>query len=251
MSVILCDALKGNHVMTKKLSKVLGFTTVTSAAILCAGLSSHALAIAPFQASYQFSYNNKNLGSATRTLSQQGNNWTYVFNAKAGGIASASETSQFSFVDNKITSQKFSRSSKILIHNNTMSINFNPNTKVVNTKKDDTARSFPWQAGALDELNAELQIREDLKSNSLRTKYLIADAKALDERRFVKQGTETIKTNYGTFSTIKVVMQHDKPERNTVFWLAPKLDYLPVKMAHNDGKSSYGLLLTGYSGKTN
>ena len=228
--------------MTKKLLKVVG---ITSAAILSVSLSSHALAMAPFQASYQFSYNNKNLGSATRTLSQQGNSWTYQFIAKAGGIASASETSYFSFADNKITSQKFSRSSKILIHNNTMSINFNPSSKVV------MARSFAWQAGALDELNAELQIREDLKNNSLRTKYLIADAKALDERRFVKQGTETIKTNYGTFSTIKVVMQHDRPERNTVFWLAPKLDYLPVKMAHNDGKSSYGLLLTGYTGKTN
>ncbi|ENU31760.1 hypothetical protein F991_00529 [Acinetobacter sp. CIP-A165] len=243
--------LKGHRIMTKKLSKVLGITTVSSAAILCASLSSHALAMTPFQASYQFSYNNKNLGSATRTLSQQGNNWTYQFTAKAGGIASASETSQFGFVDNKIISQKFSRSSKILIHNNTMSINFNPNSNVINTKKDDKSRSFAWQAGALDELNAELQIREDLKNNTLRTKYQIADAKALDDRRFVRQGTETIKTNYGTFNTIKVVMQHDKPERNTVFWLAPQLDYLPVKMAHNDGKSSYGLLLTGYSGKSN
>lgn len=252
MSVLLCDSLKGNHVMTKKLSKVLGFTTVTSAAILCAGLSSHALAMAPFQASYQFSYNNKNLGSATRTLSQQGNNWTYVFNAKAGGIASATETSQFSFVDNKIISQKFSRSSKVLIHNNTMSINFNPASKVINTKKDNKTRSFAWQAGALDELNAELQLREDLKNgNTLQPRYLIADDKAVDERRFVKQGNETVKTNYGTFNTIKVVLQHDKPERNTVFWLAPKLDYLPVKVTHNDGKSSYGLLLTGYSGKTN
>ncbi len=234
--------------MTKKFLKVAG---MTSAALLSVSLSSHALAMAPFQASYQFSYNNKNLGSATRTLSQQGNNWTYQFSAKAAALASASETSQFSFTNNKINSQKFSRSSKVLIHNNTMSISFNPGSKVVNTKKDDKARSFAWQAGALDELNAELQIREDLKNNALKSKYLIADAKGLDERRFVKQGTESVKTPYGTFNTIKVVMQHDKPERNTVFWLAPQLDYLPVKMAHNDGKSSYGLLLTGYSGKTN
>ncbi|HAD69341.1 MAG TPA: DUF3108 domain-containing protein, partial [Acinetobacter radioresistens] len=46
-------------------------------------------------------------------------------------------------------------------------------------------------------------------------------------------------------------MQHDKAERNTVFWLAPKLDYLPVKVTHQDGKTSYGLLLTGYKGPTN
>lgn len=237
--------------MIQKLSTLFKITTVMSSAILCTALSSHASAMAPFQASYQFSYNDKNLGSATRILSQQGNNWTYKFSAKAGGIASATETSQFSFTSNKISSQKFSRNSKILIHNNTMNINFNPTAKTINTQKDDKARSFTWQAGVLDELNAELQVREDLKNNGLQTHYLIADAKAVDERRFIKQGTENIKTNYGTFSTIKVVLQHDKPERNTVFWLAPKLDYLPVKVTHNDGKSSYGLLLTGYSGKMN
>ncbi|RSR40797.1 DUF3108 domain-containing protein, partial [Acinetobacter baumannii] len=64
-------------------------------------------------------------------------------------------------------------------------------------------------------------------------------------------GNEKIKTSYGTFDTVKVVLQHKKPERSTIFWLAPKLDYLPVKVSHIDGKTSYGLLLTSYTGKTN
>ncbi len=69
--------------MTKKLLKVVG---ITSVAILSVSLSSHVLAMAPFQASYQFSYNNKNLGSATRTLSQQGNAGAAV--ASFGGFGS-------------------------------------------------------------------------------------------------------------------------------------------------------------------
>lgn len=131
-----------------------------------------------------------------------------------------------------------------------MNINFDAAKKMISTQKDDKKASFTWKAGALDELNAELQIREDLQRNALKTQYLIADAKGLENRHFIKQGTETIKTNYGTFNTIKVIMQHDKASKNTVFWLAPKLDYLPVKMSHNDGKSSYSLLLTDYSVKT-
>ena len=237
--------------MAKNVLKTIGLAAAYSSAMLLTAVSTHALAMSPFQANYQFSYNGKNMGTATRTLSKSGQQWNYVFAAKAGSIASATETSRFTFNNGKISSNSFSRTSKILVHNDKLTINFNPSSKTINTKKDDKARSFAWKAGVLDELNAELQIREDLKSNSLKTKYLIADAKALDDRRFVKQGTETIKTNYGTFNTIKVVMQHDKAERNTVFWLAPQLDYLPVKMAHNDGKSSYGLLLTGYTGKTN
>lgn len=237
--------------MATKFLKSFGIATGISTTLLLAGFSSHALAMSPFQANYQFTYNNKGMGSATRALSQQGNNWTYNFTAKAGGIASASETSKFSFANGKIGSQSFSRTSKILIHNNTMNINFNPNSKTISTKKDDKARSFAWQTGVLDELNAELQVREDLKNGSLKTSYPLADAKEVENRRFVKQGNEKIKTSYGTFDTVKVVLEHGKPDRNTIFWLAPKLDYLPVKVSHVDGKTSYGLLLTSYTGKTN
>ncbi|ANF82538.1 hypothetical protein A3K93_10280 [Acinetobacter sp. NCu2D-2] len=224
--------------------------SLTTAVVFTAALTGQAFAMSPFQASYQFSYNGKNVGSATRTLSHSGNNWTYVFAAKAAGIASATETSHFTFNNGKISSSSFSRTSKVLVHNNTMSIKFNPSSKTINTKKDDKARSFAWRSDVLDELNAELQIREDLKSSGLKSSYHLADAKEIESRRFVKSGTENVKTNYGTFSTIKVVMKHDKPGRETIFWLAPKLDYLPVKVTHVDKKSSYGLLLTGYKGTT-
>ena len=237
--------------MAHNVLKTIALASGVSTTLLFAGFSSQAFAMSPFQASYQFSYNGKNMGSATRTLSKSGNNWTYVFAAKAGAIASATETSHFSLNGNNIISNNFSRSSKILVHNNTMSIKFNPNAKTINTKKDDKARSFAWKSGVLDELNAELQLREDLKASGLKSSYAIADAKEVESRRFVKQGTEKIKTSYGTFDTIKVVMKHDKPNRDTIFWLAPKLDYVPVKVSHQDGKTSYGLLLTGYKGSMN
>lgn len=237
--------------MAKTVFKTLVMTTGLSSAILFTGISSQAFAMTPFEASYQFSYNGKNMGSATRTLSKSGNNWTYVFAAKAGGIASATETSRFTFNNGKIGSSSFSRSSKVLVHNNTMSINFNPSSKSISTKKDDEKRSFAWRADVLDELNAELQIREDLKNSGLKGNYNIADAKEVEGRKFIKQGSETVNTKYGSFNTIKVVMKHSKPGRETIFWLAPKLDYLPVKVSHVDKKTSYGLLLTDYKGASN
>ena len=232
--------------MAKTLFKTLSMATGVSTAMLLVGFSSNALAMSPFQASYQFAYNGKNLGSATRTLTQSGNNWSYIFSAKAIGMASATETSRFGFSNGQINSSNFSRTSKILVHSDTMTINFNPNSKTINTKKKDTPRSFAWKAGALDELNAELQVREDLKAGGLKSSYLIADAKGLDSRRFVKQGTETVKTPAGTYNTIKVVLTHDNNSKSSIFWLAPQLDYAPVKMSHIDGSTSYNLTLTGY-----
>ena len=115
--------------------KTLGLAAGVSTALLFTGFASQTFAMSPFQASYQFNYNGKNMGSATRTLSKSGNNWSYVFVAKAGAIASATESSMFSLNGTAITSQSFKRSSKILVHNNTMSINFNPSSKTINTKK--------------------------------------------------------------------------------------------------------------------
>ena len=110
--------------MAHNVLKTIALASGVSTTLLFAGFSSQAFTMSPFQASYQFSYNDKNMGSATRTLSKSGNNWTYVFAAKAGAMASATETSRFSLNVSQIMSNSFSRSSKILVHNNTMSINF-------------------------------------------------------------------------------------------------------------------------------
>ena len=68
-------------------------------------------------------------------------------------------------------------------------------------------------------------------------------------------GNKTISTKKDdkarSFAWQAGVLDDKKPERSTIFWLAPKLDYLPVKVSHIDGKTSYGLLLTSYTGKTN
>lgn len=238
--------------MAHNVWKTIALASGVSTILMFAGFSSQAFAMSPFQASYQFEYNGKNMGSATRTLSKSGNNWTYVFVAKAGAMASATETSHFSLNDEgHILSNSFIRHSKVLVHNNSMSINFNPSAKIIHTKKDKQANSFAWVSGALDELNAELQLREDLKASDLKSSYPITDAKGVELRRFIKQDNEQVTTFYGTFDTIKVVMKHNKPDRDTIFWLAPKLDYAPVKVFHQDGKTSYGLLLTGYKGITN
>lgn len=133
--------------MAHNVLKTIAMASSVTTTLFFAGFSSQAFAMSPFQASYQFSYNGKNLGSATRTLSQSGNNWTYVFAAKAGVMASATETSRFSLNGNQIISNNFSRSSKVLVHNNTMSIKFNPSAKTIRTQKDDKARAFCLEGG--------------------------------------------------------------------------------------------------------
>ncbi len=87
-----------------------------------------------------------------------------------------------------------------------------------------------------------LQIREDLKTGGLKSKTMIADAKEVEGRNFVKQGTEKVKTHTAAFDTIKVVMKHDKPGRKIHLLVGSKiLTTSPVKVSHVDNNTSYGL----------
>lgn len=219
---------------------------LTLSAITIAGMSfaMSSYALTPFEATYQFTYGNKNMGDATRKLSLNGQTWQYKFTAKIPLIGSATETSTFALNNGQIQSQSYRRQTKILVHNDTVKLDFKAAQKQILTSRKGTDRVLTWQPHVLDDLNAELQIREDLKAGGLKSSYLIADYKEVEQRQFVKEGTETIKAADGkTYTTVKVRLKHDNATKSTIFWLAPSLDYLPIKVTHHDKDSSYGLLL--------
>lgn len=204
-------------------------------------------ALSPFSATYQFTYGNKNMGDATRELSQKGNLWQYQFSSKIPLIGSATETSTFQFNQGQIQANSYRRETKILVHKDTVSLDFKPQQKQIITQRKGTKRTLAWQNGVLDDLNAELQVREDLKQGALKSSYVIAGYKDVDSRQFVKEGSEKIKALNGqSYDTVKVRLKHSKATKNTIFWLAPSLDYLPVKVTHQDDDNSYGLLLKTY-----
>ena len=58
-------------------------------------------------------------------------------------------------------------------------------------------------------------------------------------------GKEKLKTSAGKFDTVEVARKDEKKNRTTTFWLAPKLDYLPVQMQQTEpGKATISLVLT-------
>ena len=198
------------------------------ALFLClAMVSCSSWAITPFKANYTFAYNQQQMGTATRTLTQKDQIWTYDFQAHAEPLASAQEISTFSFNNGQIQSHIFKRNVQILF-------------------KSEKFATDITQENVLDELNAEQQVIEDIKHQCLKPEYNIITKKGIVARQFSEQGTEIITTPYGQLETLKVQMAHDNTERNTIFWLAPKLDYLPVKIVHNDDGTSYSLILTQY-----
>ncbi|HEY4713369.1 MAG TPA: DUF3108 domain-containing protein [Aquirhabdus sp.] len=211
-------------------------------------------AFEPFQANYSFNIAGLLHGTATRTLTVQDNIWSYSFKANVASLATASEFSHFRIKDSKkndnlsprIESLDHSYNFKFLTNKKKNSFKIDWDNKVVNSLNQKGNNTYPAQVGMLDMLDLELQVREDIKHKRLQPSYLLADDKGISKISFVHEGEEKVTTDAGTYDTVRIRLVQENQKRKTYFWLAPKLDYLPVKVRQDDGNLSYVLNLTSY-----
>lgn len=216
----------------------------TYLALISAGLIGPSYAIAPFTANYEFTYNHKLTAPAVRKLSQQGDQWVYEFSAKVPVLATASEKSTFKMVNNQVVAQSFQQQWKLPMVSQVNTVLVNNTAKTITTSKNNKPRQLTWQAGVMDDLNVEIQIREDLKRGGLKAAYPVAGYKEVTQRVFINEGHAKVTTPAGTFDTIRVRLDPTKKDRKSTFWLAPSLDYLPVQMAYTENNTDYSLVLT-------
>lgn len=194
-------------------------------------------AVAPFSATYNFSIEGKYNGTATRTLKQTGNQYQYNVNANVGKLASATQATTLTNTNGVILPLKSTTQYKIFGAGRTTTLTFDNAKKqfVSNYKGQNKTIAMPQTA--YDDLSLELQIREDLKAGKFRGNYVMADRNHVETVPFKKSTMTKVTVPAGTFDVVRVDRVHEDSDRQTSFWLAPKLDYLPVKVLQiNDGK---------------
>ena len=193
--------------------------------------------IAPSTADYSFTIEDKYKGSAPRTLSQAGNSWKYNMSARVSGVASASQNSSFSLSGTSVIPSSANTTYKVFGMGRTHKLAFNPSSKqVVSTYKGES-KTLKMSQQAFDDLSLEIQIRQDLLNGKFTGSYYMAKKDKIEKTAFRKSGSTKITVPAGTFDTVRVDRIHDDNSRSTSFWLAPSLDYLPVKVVQvNDGK---------------
>ncbi|WP_435980079.1 DUF3108 domain-containing protein [Psychrobacter sp. DM4] len=218
------------------------FTTgVSIAAIGAISMTAPTLAnaksIEPSSANYSFTVEDKYKGTATRTLSQSGNIWNYKVKARVAGIASASQSSAFTITGNNVSPTKASTTYKLLGIGRTHKLDFNSASKKVTSNYKGKTTTMNMAQQAFDDLSLEVQIRQDLLNGKFSGNYYMAKKNKVEKTPFKKSGNTKITVPAGTFDTVRVDRIHDDNSRSTSFWLAPSLDYLPVKVSQiNDGK---------------
>jgi len=193
--------------------------------------------IQPSTADYSFTVEDKYKGSATRTLSKSGSTWKYNVKARVAGVASASQNSTFTISGNNVSPTQASTTYKLLGLGRTHKLDFNSSAKKVTSNYKGKTTTMNMSQQAFDDLSLEVQIRQDLLNGKFSGNYYMAKKNKVEKTPFKKSGNTKITVPAGTFDTVRVDRVHDDDSRSTSFWLAPSLDYLPIKVSQiNDGK---------------
>ncbi|MFC0820591.1 DUF3108 domain-containing protein [Moraxella sp. ZJ171] len=220
---------------TNKFSKAL-FCAAATATIAAAPMMAAAADLPSYSATYRVNADGKT-GTATRTLTKTGNQYKYTVNARAVGIATLNQDASFSLSNGHIVPSSANMSARILGIGSTHSIRFNNAAKTVVSTYKSKATTLKMPKQAYDDLSLEAQIRQELINGKFTGSYLLVKRTDIENTRFRRVNHGKITVPAGTYETVRIDRIHDDHSRATSFWLAPSLNYLPVKVSQtSDGK---------------
>lgn len=214
-----------------------------AAAVALATLTGAAAAVEPVlppvNATYTVSWNGISLGDATITLRAGDKPDCYVYESATDPVGlvrmfygSPHEISEFCVVGGKVVPKRFEYILKKKSDDN-FTLDFDLAARKVRDGKGGE-REIPaiaqdrfgmqqavrlWLLGRLKEKDPGAQTMDVAQ----------VDDRKVRQYRFAITGRETIQLAAGTFDTI-LIQRVDDPNKTAKFWIAPELNYMPVKV---------------------
>lgn len=103
----------------------------------------------------------------------------------------------------------------------------------VYTRYKDEKGKYDYSDTLYDPLMVQLQFRLDIMDGKQPLDYSMVKSNEIDDYEFKILGKERVKLPSGTYDTVKIeVVRDPKKKRKTLFWMAPDLSYLPVRLTH-------------------
>lgn len=226
------------------------FPFLLSTLLLLFAQSTFALPAA-FQADYTVKKGSMKLGNLHSSLKYSGNRYSYHKKTKATGFAALltgikiTESTNGTFSGQLLNPQNYlfkqSRHGKSKIDKAVFQ-----GSKVAGSYKG-KAYNFAIKKGIQDRASLEIMLAQDLSQNKATLSYQIIGRGEQQTYTFQKLGHEKIKTPAGTFTTIKVkVIRKGSKKRDTTFWMAKELGYIPVKVVHREKKDLITSIMKKY-----
>ena len=208
--------------------------------VLAAMLLSSALHAAPlpdFEASYQLKRGNLRIGTMVVEL-KTATDGSYQYESRSWPARWASwlfkdklfETSHGHIMDGQVRPDRYHYLRSGGSREREAILSFDWDNMTVENNVQDSPWKMDIPQGTLDKLVAQLGMMFALGKGKSEVTFNIADGGKLKEYRFKVLGHETLELPAGTFKTVKITKLRKNKKRETYFWCAPELNYLPVRI---------------------
>lgn len=217
---------------------------------LTLALPAGAAVLQPFKATYEGSLGFVGVGQATFTLQRYGSCWRWHNLINPSGLAAmfigrVTTTSRFCVAQDGTLLPKYFRHHEEGDPESSYTLAFN---WAENTVQYNGGEPFEVPRGAIDPFLIQIAARlwlaraENPASLPPRT-FTVVDEHEITQYTLAVSEGKRIETPAGTFDTLRVARVDDDDEQ-LVLWVAPRLDYLPVKAAlQSEGRPTINLVL--------
>ena len=227
--------------------------------LLLCGVLEAAQAAAPaiplYHATYSAGRGSLRVGTARFSLTRNDDgSYTYRSVTKPAGLMAlffddvVTETSRFTLAGDHLQSLHYSYQHRSDDGDKLEQIRFDWSKGLAYSSEGASHQTVLLTAGICDRLLAQLAMSLDALQGKPVNDYSVLDHAKVQMYRFMRTGNASVNTPAGKYDTVEMTRHDDSKNRVTTFWLAPKLDYLPVRIRQTEpGKATISLVLTDIS----
>lgn len=223
-------------------------TRVNPAVVLAAGLYalSHLPTVhadpEPFRVSYRLTSDGTEIAEVVQTLLPTGpGRWRFESQVIPAGFLTAlvsgriEEATELEQANGRLRPLSYRFQRRGLGRDRDVHVRFDWPQGQVHNEVNGSRWSMAVPDDTLDKHALVLAVTADLRAERLAAAYPVADGGQLKTYLHERVGDERLTTGLGRLDTVKVRRIRPGRQHNTLFWHAPALDHIPVRIERLDG----------------
>jgi hypothetical protein len=196
------------------------------------------LPVAPYQARYEVYASGFSIGEAVITLTATGSDvYQMTSDVRPNGLVALlasgriREQADGEVRDGVIRPSRYERLLDTGRKSDRMQLWFDWSAGQVQARHNADQATLPLAPGIVDPLSLQLVVMGDLRRGRLPDQYSLVDETKIKTYQIRNQGQKTLDTPLGRLNTLLINQYTPGKTRMTTFWVAPELQYLPVRIS--------------------
>ena len=181
-------------------------------------------------------------GTLRAKLENNDGTYTYTLKTEPTGFwklianGSINESSEFEIINDEIRSINYRLNDTIRRNARESEVDFDWSKKVIRGFYKDRVINFNIEKRILTRILLQIEIMHQKQRNNLKDTYLIIDKDEIKEIDITSSNSgKKISVPFGSYDVIEVSHRSKNSNRINTFWLAPELDFIPVKLEQTEG----------------